>query len=286
MLKSALLFFVLLFSLSFVWVKGLLYPNTEPFESHVNLALRRTAHLLLKNAGDSTSRIAPVQHTDSQNFSVTVSQNFNYDALPKILDESLKIQGITQNYKVLILDCTTKVLELGYNSFDYKNKNEIACVGRSQTPKCYVLNLSFESLPAVPNSNLPVLALILSFTMLGFLYWQKTKVLPDITPKSELAEQRILFGNFSFDFDNLLLYSPDNQHTLTYREAKLLKIFASHQNQLLERDFIMKSVWEDEGIVVGRSLDVFVSRLRKILQADARVEIITVHGVGYKLQTP
>jgi Transcriptional regulatory protein, C terminal len=285
MLKSALVFIVFFFGLLFVWVKGLLYPNNEQFVSHVNLALRRTAHLLLKNSGDSTSRIAPAQHTDNQNFSISFSQKFDYDALPKILDESLKIQGINQSYNVLILDCTTKVLELGYNSFDY-NKNEIACVGRSQAPKCYVINLSFDAPPSAINSGLGILAFVLGFAMLGFVYWQKNKVLPNTTPKTEAPDQGVLFGNSRLDFDNLLLYCADNQHTLTYREAKLLRLFVNHQNQLLERDLIMKSVWEDEGIIVGRSLDVFVSRLRKMLQADASIEIVTVHGVGYKLQTP
>ena len=73
-------------------------------------------------------------------------------------------------------------------------------------------------------------------------------------------------------------------HTLTYRENKLLHLFAHSPNEVLERAEIMARVWEDEGVVVGRSLDVFVSRLRKYLKADPAVQIKSVHGIGYRLE--
>ena len=86
------------------------------------------------------------------------------------------------------------------------------------------------------------------------------------------------------DVENQLLYSANTQHNLTFREAKLLHLFIKHQNQVLDRDFILKSVWEDEGVTVGRSIDVFVSRLRKLLQEDTSLKIAAVHGVGYRLE--
>ena len=70
---------------------------------------------------------------------------------------------------------------------------------------------------------------------------------------------------------------------LTAKEAKLLYVFANAQLELIDRDQLMKEVWEDEGVIVGRSLDMFVSKLRKKLQADPRVSILNVHGKGYKL---
>jgi len=71
---------------------------------------------------------------------------------------------------------------------------------------------------------------------------------------------------------------------LTYREAKLLNLFVLHQNQVLERSFILENVWADEGILVGRSIDMFVSRLRKLLRNDERIQLLAVHGVGYKME--
>ena len=92
------------------------------------------------------------------------------------------------------------------------------------------------------------------------------------------------FGNTTFDTVNQRLDCQGKQTELTYRETKLLKLFCSHQNKLLERDFITKVVWEDEGIIVGRSVDVFVSRLRKLLKDDPSVKIVNVHSVGYRFE--
>ena len=92
-------------------------------------------------------------------------------------------------------------------------------------------------------------------------------------------------GNVAFDRANQSVSVAGVTYSLTYRETKLLHLFLNHPNQLLERDFILKSVWEDEGIFVGRSVDVFVSRLRKFLHPDPTVRIVAVHGVGYRLET-
>ena len=59
---------------------------------------------------------------------------------------------------------------------------------------------------------------------------------------------------------------------------------AQHPNEVLSRDTLIAKVWEDEGVIVGRSLDVFISRLRKLLKGDDSVQIKTVHGVGYRLE--
>ena len=77
----------------------------------------------------------------------------------------------------------------------------------------------------------------------------------------------------------------EQRFQLTYREAKLLHLFVKNQNQLLERSFILENVWADEGIQVGRSIDMFVSRLRKFLRADPTLRLVAVHGVGYRLET-
>ena len=86
-----------------------------------------------------------------------------------------------------------------------------------------------------------------------------------------------------FHPSNQLLRINDQPLELTFRESKLLNYFYTHQNQVLERERILEAVWEDEGVIVGRSLDVFVSRLRKKIKADPGLQIVNVHGVGYKL---
>ena len=121
---------------------------------------------------------------------------------------------------------------------------------------------------------------------LGFIVWKRNQTDSKDSGNPPVADtgHKMIFGNSSLDMTNLTLVSQTNTYNLTYREAKLLFLFTNNKNKVLERDFILKSVWEDEGIVVGRSVDVFVSRLRKMLAEDLNVKISAVHGVGYRLE--
>jgi DNA-binding response OmpR family regulator len=71
---------------------------------------------------------------------------------------------------------------------------------------------------------------------------------------------------------------------LSKKECELLAIFVAHPNQIIKRDELTKKVWEDHGVFVGRSLDTYISKLRKKLQADKSIKLTNVHGVGYKLE--
>jgi DNA-binding winged helix-turn-helix (wHTH) protein len=267
--------------LSFDRLMGVGDVANDNFSEKVNLALRRTAHLLLKSAGDSTSKINPVKNLNDNTFTLRLEKSLNYDLLPNFLAQSFKIHQIESTYNVSVLNCTNGELALGYSFLDFK-KNTIACIGRKQDSGCYDLRISFDKIPAQPNAKSLWLIPLWALFLIGFMYFNRKK--EEKNPTETEVSDKLIFGNSSLDFANQLLDSGGIPHNLTYREAKLLRLFVNHQNQLLERDFILKSVWEDEGIIVGRSLDVFVSRLRKMLQADASVQINTVHGVGYKLQ--
>ncbi|MBK8042565.1 MAG: response regulator transcription factor [Haliscomenobacter sp.] len=107
-------------------------------------------------------------------------------------------------------------------------------------------------------------------------------------PKAALLRKDRLgftFGQSRLDVAGQVLECGGLRQDLTFREAKLLRLFVTHSGQLLEREFILTQVWADEGVLVGRSVDVFVSRLRKKLSADPSVSIVAVHGVGYRLET-
>ena len=261
--------------------------KNKNFAEKVNLALRRTAHRLLKSSGDSTSQIEPVKTLDEATFTVRLSKNFNYDNLPRLLEESFKIHQIENNYNVSVLNCMDGEIQLGYNYLDFKKDKDVACGGRKQDKDCYDLKVIFIEKTIQTTSKSLWLIPLWGLFLGGFIYWKRKNLVQKIEPQiihEKASSDKITFGNSSLNFSNQLLYSGSIKHNLTYREAKLLKLFVDNTNQLLERDFIMKAIWEDEGITVGRSLDVFVSRLRKMLQSDSNVQIVTSHGVGYKLQ--
>jgi DNA-binding response OmpR family regulator len=94
----------------------------------------------------------------------------------------------------------------------------------------------------------------------------------------------IPIGTYSFSLNNQLLRSDLETIELSDKEAKLLSIFAAQQNQLISREELLKKVWEDDGVFTGRSLDMFISKLRKKFKNDPSVQITNVHGKGYKLE--
>lgn len=252
----------------------------------INLALRRTAHYLLLESGDSSSRIPPIDRDLSKNvWLVRLEHNFNYDRLPGLLQESFAVHGVQCAYDVAVLNCASSELELGFNSIDYAENNGAPCGGRDMAADCY--NLQFTLLPGQPDKRFPVAGWFFSgaLAMLAFgigrnwLYPAKNRQAPEST-----ESQWLEFGHSRLDVPNQTLQCGAVRHQLTYRETKLLHLFASRPNQLVERSIILEKVWADEGIIVGRSVDMFVSRLRKMLRDDPSLRLSAVHGVGYRLE--
>jgi DNA-binding response OmpR family regulator len=95
---------------------------------------------------------------------------------------------------------------------------------------------------------------------------------------------RFEIGAFTFDHRNLMLSHPEGERKLTRKEGEVLRLLCMQQDQVLPRELLLNMVWGDDTYFLGRSLDVFISRLRKYLKPDPRVSIVNVHGVGFKLQ--
>lgn len=89
-------------------------------------------------------------------------------------------------------------------------------------------------------------------------------------------------GRFQFDSENLTISTGSEKITLTQRESELLKLFIDNKNRVLKREEILKSLWGDDDYFMGRSLDVFISRLRKILANEKGIAIENQHGVGFR----
>lgn len=253
----------------------------------INLALRRTAHHLLRLAGDSTSRIPAIEQPNLHTFRVSFSRAFNYDSLPALLHQSLRLHKVAGAYDVAVLDCASGKLQLGYNKQDLLASGTVPCGGRSLIAGCYVLQVTFEPLAPEqqPSTQWPLLVLAGLLSGAAFIVWRRSaRTSMPVSQPTSSPNHALQFGQSWLDVNSQLLMSGSSQHNLTYRETKLLRLLVSHPNQVLERSEILKLVWEDEGITVGRSVDVFVSRLRKLLQNDPTIRIAAVHGVGYRLE--
>ena len=102
---------------------------------------------------------------------------------------------------------------------------------------------------------------------------------------TSVGPSHLVVGDFEFDYPNLALHHGDNVRQLTQKEADLLKLFVQHQDQVLKRSIILEQIWGEDDYFLGRSLDVFISRLRKYLRADEKLKIENLHGIGFRLRT-
>lgn len=105
--------------------------------------------------------------------------------------------------------------------------------------------------------------------------------------KSEIIEDEntkdLVVGMFTFNPNERTLVHGDIHEKLTSKESQLLKLLAQNRNEVLEREFALKAIWGDDSYFNSRSMDVYITKLRKFLRPDTNLEIINVHGKGFKL---
>ena len=97
------------------------------------------------------------------------------------------------------------------------------------------------------------------------------------------AQTRFEIGKYTFDYTTQLIHFNGQQQKLSTKEAELLQLLCLKKNSVLTREEALLSIWHDDNYFNGRSMDVFLSKLRKYLREDPAVEILNVHGKGYKL---
>lgn len=100
--------------------------------------------------------------------------------------------------------------------------------------------------------------------------------------KISTEKNNYIVGKYQFDNKNFIVYNDVEKISLTQRESDLLKLFLDNKNVVLKREEILKSLWGDDDYFMGRSLDVFISRLRKILANENGISIENLHGIGFR----
>lgn len=103
------------------------------------------------------------------------------------------------------------------------------------------------------------------------------------TRSTDSDEVNFKIGNYNFNSEKQLLQLGGNEQKLTTKESQLLRLLCVHKNDVLDRSFALKSIWQDDNYFNGRSMDVYIAKLRKYLKDDSKVEIINIHGKGFKL---
>lgn len=109
------------------------------------------------------------------------------------------------------------------------------------------------------------------------------RVITKETKVAEAVQSQFQIGSYTFDYTTQLIQHNGQQQKLSTKEAELLQLLCLKQNAVLTREEALISIWHDDNYFNGRSMDVFLSKLRKYLKEDPKVEILNVHGKGYKL---
>jgi len=262
------------------------------------VAMRMIGHQILLSMGDSTSRILPIEK-EKNGYRIRFENDFEFNPenLVQIINEVVEQADFATSYFVVVENCKAKEQVYSYAMGINEEVDLVPCQGRLQPSGCYEIvftmatEIDIQSLIAV-NDNYPVDELEnqasqhakVPFSIYMFLAILVLFVLFLVVKKMNGNNKHtIKIGEYKFDTKNLLLLINGEKTELTSKESDLLLLLHNSVNNTVERDVILNAVWGDEGDYIGRTLDVFISKLRKKLEADSAIKIVNVRGVGYRL---
>ncbi|RCH56199.1 transcriptional regulator [Mucilaginibacter hurinus] len=246
--------------------------------------LRRIGHELLLHAGDSTSRTLPVEKIDDDEYQVRFEHEFAFkpESLVKITRRLLAKDAFTQDYVVNVLNCSNASVAYGYAIAGNRKDDIVTCKGRIQPKACYIVNVKFKPKGVDLATTGYILGGLPFLAFVGFMLFKAVKPQPVVNDSR--ATNKFSLGTVLFDAGQRQLMLENQTIDLTGTETRLLRIFALSPNQTIARSRLQKEIWEDEGVIVGRSLDMFISKLRKKLEMSSTINIVVVRGKGYRLE--
>jgi len=273
--SSIIIIGILIAAITFINKKNEIPAN------HLEVVLRDIGHQLLLSVKDSTSRVLPIKKLYENTYQISFENSFSFisDTLIHIVEREFQKSALAKDYIVNLKNCTQKETVFAFEINDKKG-NLTPCRGRKLEVGCYIIEINL-----LKKTEFNFFWLMLLIIPLGFAGFYVTDRFRKKEEKATITDNNnyIQLGKFRFYSDSNVLKIEDRSITLSENEAKALKIFAENIHQIVEREKLMKEIWEDKGIVViSRNVDVLVSKLRKKLSGDNSIKIINVHSRGYR----
>ena len=246
--------------------------------------LRRIGHEILLQSGDSTSRVLPVKKIAENEYQIRFENELTFqpDSLVNTTLRVLTKDPLAGDYVVNVLTCGNSNVAYGYAISKNKKDDIVPCKGRKQPRACYMINVKFKPTGMNTAKNGYLLGSLPFLAFVGFIFLRSVK------PRRALPARQytdiLTLGAVSFDAKNRKLIIIGETIDLTGTETRVLRIFALSPNETIERSRLQKEIWEDEGVIVGRSLDMFISELRKKLELDPNINIVVIRSQGYRLE--
>ncbi|SOE22328.1 Transcriptional regulatory protein, C terminal [Spirosomataceae bacterium TFI 002] len=257
----------------------LFLASCSPAEEHRQIVLRKIAHTLLVQSGDSTSRVMPIVKVNDSRYQLKFENEFEFvtDTLINSINNTLNNSDLPDSYMVNVLQCKSSEIVYAYE-VSSKTDYLIPCSGIVNPKDCYIVQIDF-----MKNNNPYWVYAFTIFPLFVLFSWLFVK--NKSNAEDDSSSELISIGKYFFDKTKGVLIFKNVSNKLTYQEVKLLDMLVAVPNELVSRDDLLKEIWEKEGTVVtARSLDVLVSKLRKKFLQDPTVQISNVHGKGYKLE--
>jgi len=271
--------------------------NRSKEEQHTEVSMRLIGHQMLLSLGDSSSRVLPIEKKGGNKYQIRFENEFAFNpkSVASVINSVIAATQIAASYIVEFESCQTHQVVHRYEIGISNNSNVLACKERDQPKACYNLlitilkpstTISTAELAASSNSELTdkyiVLAILLICVLLPMIL--VPLFLNRKTNSKTSTDQNIIsIGQYRFNKRKMELWFEDQRVELTSKECNLLQLLCDSTNNTVERETILKMVWGDEGDYVGRTLDVFISKLRKKLEGDSNVRITNIRGIGYRL---
>lgn len=273
-----------------VFIGLLIWQFSKPNKAHyqfsekVKIALRDVGNKLLLSEKDSTSLILPIKEIGSSKYELSFQSQLTFKPITLVttVEKSFQKVQLPLNYLVEVIQCTNGEVGYSYQVTATEESTIIPCRSRSLPKKCYTIQVRFTEIKtAYPNiATILYGFILLVFIVMELFFFRKKQA----QTTKEINKKYAELGSFQFHPDQNKLIKENIEISLSKKECELLKIFIAKPNQIVTRDELTKKVWEDNGVIVGRSLDTYISKIRKKLKDDQNIKLTNIHGVGYKLE--
>ncbi|WP_198034967.1 winged helix-turn-helix domain-containing protein [Winogradskyella sp. J14-2] len=247
----------------------------------VKVAIRAVGHELLLDEKDFTSLVLPIEEINSKTYKLKFENHLSIDPgrLVDIIEKRFKKADLPSNYIIEVLKCNAVDIAYSYQMKNKKDTDLVPCSGRVLPKSCYFLYIKFQQDEAGFNFWLLSIPIVLIGLTAFLILRRKASLKPQ---KDE--NDRIQLGSFIFYPEQHKLIKQATEISLSKKECEILEILSEKPNEIVSREELTKRIWEDNGVVVGRSLDTYISKLRKKLQDDPKIKLTNAHGIGYKLE--
>lgn len=258
--------------------------QNNDFTERTKMALRDVGNKLLLTNLDSTSLILPVIELETNKYRIAFSSPFSFEpsTLVTHMKQSFLASQLPEYYRVEVLQCSDREVAYSYQMSADNESTIIPCAGRYLPKACYLIEVKFTNRVngLAMQEVITYVIILLVLLGVGFLIFKKLK--PESATQETGSMEKL--GSFYFYPEQNKLVKEAQEIALSRKECELLALFVASPNQIIKRDELTKRVWEDNGVFVGRSLDTYISKLRKKLKADTSIKLTNIHGVGYKLE--